>query len=137
MITQLPFGKVADREVTEYCIRNNTGMFVNILNYGGIVSKIYARDKYNDPGDVVLGFDSMDGYLKPNNPYIGALVGRYANRIAEARFTLDGKEYQLAVNNNGNALHGGLRGFDKVFWDVKLETDEKNTIQLTYDSPDG
>src|SRR5688500_2499859 len=118
MITQLPFGNTDNKQVTEYCIKNNTGMFVNILNYGAIVTKSYVRYKYNELGDVVMRFDNIEGYLKMNNPYIGSVVGRYANRIAKSRFTLEGKVYQLAVNNTGNALHGGLKGFDKACWNV-------------------
>jgi aldose 1-epimerase len=86
-------------------------------------------------GDVILGYDSLSGYMQTGNPYFGCLVGRYANRIANAKFSLDGKEYTLAANNNGNALHGGLKGFDKLMWAVKLFTD--STILLSRNSSDG
>ena len=95
-------------------------MVVKILNYGGTVTDIITPDKNGKMGNVVLGFDSLSGYLQTGNPYFGCLVGRYANRIANAKFTLDGKEYTLAANNGANTLHGGLKGFDKVIWTVKL-----------------
>src|SRR6185436_9352986 len=89
-ITKKPFGNYENNPVTEYTITNSNGMQVGILNYGGTVTKIMTPDKDNKMGDVVLGFDSFDGYLQKNNPYFSSLVGRYANRIAHAKFTLDG-----------------------------------------------
>jgi aldose 1-epimerase len=94
-----------------------------------------APDKNGKMGNVVLGYDSLAGYLQIGNPYFGCLVGRYANRIANAKFTLDGKEYPLAANNNGNTLHGGLKGFDKVIWTVKSVND--SSLSLSYLSKDG
>src|SRR6202022_154892 len=99
-----------------YTLTNPNGITVKILNYGGTITNIIVPDKKGEPGDVVLGFDSLSGYLQKNNPFFGSLVGRYANRIAHAKFTLDGKTYSLAANNNGNTLHGGIKGFDKVIW---------------------
>ncbi|MEJ7766338.1 MAG: aldose epimerase family protein, partial [Chitinophagaceae bacterium] len=95
---------------------------------------ILVPDKSGETGDVVLGFDSLSGYLQTGNPYFGALVGRYANRIANGKFSLEKNSYTLAANNNGNALHGGLKGFDKVVWTA--EPAEKS-LALTYDSKDG
>jgi Galactose mutarotase and related enzymes len=86
-------------------------------------------------GDVVLGFENFSGYMQKNEPYMGALVGRYANRIANAKFTLDGKPYKLAPNNFGNSLHGGNVGFDKVIWNVEKIGD--SSLKLTYQSKDG
>lgn len=129
-----PFGKVYDKEVMQYTFTNTKGMVVKIINYGGIITDIITPDRNGKAGDVVLGFDSLSGYLQKGNPYFGALVGRYANRLANAKFVLDGKIYTLAANNNGNALHGGLKGFDKVIWDAKQSG---NTLILTYDSKDG
>src|SRR5690242_21021688 len=95
-ITEKAFGNYENNPVTEYTITNSSGMQVSILNYGGTVTKIVTPDKNNKMGDVVLGFESLDGYLQKGNPYLGSLVGRYANRIANAKFTLDGKTYTLA-----------------------------------------
>ena len=111
-------------------------MQVRIINYGGIVTKIITPDKHGNIGDVVLGFESLQGYLQDDNPYMGCLIGRYANRIAQAKFTLDGKEYLLEANDRGQSLHGGHKGFDRVTW--KAEKIIENTaLQLTYKSPDG
>jgi len=115
-IVQHPFGKTADGDVTQYTLSNPAGMAVSILNYGGTITSIIVPDRRAVPGDVVLGFDSLSGYLQKNNPYIGASIGRYGNRIAHAKFLLEGKTYTLAANNGKNSLHGGLKGFDKVIW---------------------
>ena len=116
-------------------LTNPAGMQVGILNYGGTVTKIIVPDRHRKMGDVVLGFESFDGYQQKKDPYFGSLVGRYANRIAQAKFTLDGKIYTLAANNNGNSLHGGNKGFDKVLWTaVKLND---SSLKLTYLSKDG
>jgi aldose 1-epimerase len=133
-ITEKPFGNYENRPVTEYTITNTNGMQVSILNYGGTVTKIITPDKNKKMGDVVLGFESLDGYLQKSDPYFGSLVGRYANRIANAKFTLDGKTYTLAANNNGNSLHGGNKGFDKVLWTANKTSD--STLQLNYVSKD-
>jgi aldose 1-epimerase len=130
------FGQTNENEpVHLYTIRNDQGMEVKITNYGGIVTSIITPDKTGKAGNVVLGFDELESYLK-GHPFFGALAGRYANRIAKGKFTLDGKEYTLAVNNGPNHLHGGLKGFDKRVWQVQ-ELPEQNAIQLTYLSKDG
>lgn len=135
-ITERQIGTFEDNPVTEYTITNAAGMQVSILNYGGTVTRIITKDKSENDGDVVLGFDSLSGYLRKGNPFFGSLVGRYANRIANAKFTLDGKEYTLAANNNGQSLHGGIKGFDKVLWNAeKLSGD--SSLKLTYLSKDG
>src|SRR4029079_13268053 len=100
---------------------------------GGIVVSLKVPDKNGKFDDVVLGFNDLDSYLKPG-PYFGALIGRYGNRIAKGRFTLNGVEYKLAVNNGENALHGGIRGFDKVMWNAK---DTGTSLELSYLSKDG
>ena len=135
-MTSKPYGSVAGKPVTQYTLTNANGMSVSILNYGGTVTNIVVPDKSGKMGDVVLGFDSLHGYLQKNNPYFGCLVGRYANRIADARFSIDGKMYTLAANNNGNSLHGGLRGFDKVVWSA-APTGDGCGLKLTYVSKDG
>lgn len=134
-MTQQPYGEIGNEKITQYTLTNAHGMTVRIINYGGTVTNIIVPDKNGQPGDVSLGYDSLSGYLQSGNPYMGCLVGRYANRIGNARFTLDGKTYKLAANNNGNSLHGGLKGFDKVIWAVKPMGD--TSLVLTYTSKDG
>jgi aldose 1-epimerase len=120
-----------------YTLKNKNGMSMEVTNFGGIVMKLIAPDKNGKMGDVVLGFDKPQDYEKhPEHPYFGALIGRYGNRIAKGKFTLDGKDYTLAVNNGPNALHGGKKGFDKKFWTVE-ELKDQNALRLTYTSPDG
>ncbi|MES1216509.1 MAG: aldose epimerase family protein [Bacteroidota bacterium] len=135
-ITEKPFGSYEGKPVIEYTLTNANGMQVGIINYGGTVTKILTPDKNGEMGDVILGYDSLSGFLQEGNPYFGALIGRYGNRIGKAKFTLDGKEYTLAANNGGNSLHGGIKGFDKVYWNIeKLPGD--SSLKLTYLSKDG
>jgi aldose 1-epimerase len=129
-----PYGKFENKDVLQYTLTNAKGVVVKIINYGGIITDIMVPDRDGNMGNVVLGYDSLSGYLQKGNPYFGAVVGRYANRIANGKFTIDGNTYTLAANNNGNSLHGGLKGFDKVIWDTKQSD---NTLTLTYDSKDG
>ncbi|HEU5166542.1 MAG TPA: aldose epimerase family protein, partial [Chitinophagaceae bacterium] len=129
------YGMLGTDSVFQYTLSNKNGMVVKILNYGGTVTDIITPDKNGKMGDVVLGYESLDGYTQTGNPYFGCLVGRYANRIANAKFKLDGKDYTLAANNDGNTLHGGLKGFDKVIWSVKLFND--SSLLLSYLSKDG
>lgn len=138
-ITHEPFGNTLDGKPVEiYTLRNDNGMTVRIMTYGGIIQSIQVPDKNGQMGDVVLGYDTLDGYLT-NSPYFGALIGRYGNRIALGHFTLDGHEYTLATNNAPNSLHGGNKGFDKRVWtvlDAKVE-DQGPVLKLAYTSPDG
>lgn len=134
-MTVKDWGMIGSDSVKQYTLANGNGMQVSILNYGGTVTNIITPDRNKQPGDVVLGFDSLAGYQQTGNPYFGCLVGRYANRIAQGKFTLDEQSYQLAQNNNGNALHGGLKGFDKVIWKAVPLGD--SSLQLTYTSKDG
>ena len=133
-----PYGKTASgQEVELYTLSNRNGVEAAITNYGGIVVSLKAPDRDGKLADVVLGFDSLDGYLKPN-PYFGALIGRYGNRIAKGKFTLNGAAYTLARNNGENALHGGLRGFDKQVWSARdVSTGGTPRLELTYASKDG
>ena len=132
------YGEVDGEKVIQYTLTNPSGMIVKILNYGGTVTDIIVPDKAGKMGNVVLGYDSLSGYLQNGNPYFGCLVGRYANRIANAKFTLDGKEYKLAPNNDGNTLHGGLKGFDKRVWKAgSINTDSIASLKFTYDTKDG
>jgi aldose 1-epimerase len=132
------FGKTPEGvEVRLYTLQNAHGMRATITNYGGIVTSLVVPDRTGQPGDVVLGFDSLEGYLR-GSPYFGAIVGRYANRIARARFSLDGASYHLAANDHGNALHGGTRGFDKVVWEATPDPDSaRAALRLHYVSADG
>jgi aldose 1-epimerase len=131
------FGKTGGRDVSLYTLVNKNGMVVKITNYGGIIASIMMPDKKGRFGDIVLGYDSLSQYIK-NNPYFGALVGRYANRIAGGKFTLDGKKYNLAVNNGKNHLHGGIQGFDKVVWQATEFLDSTQAgVVMTYLSKDG
>lgn len=137
-ITKETFGKTADgQNVDLYTIRNARGFEAKITNYGGIVVSLRVPDRNGKFADVVLGFNDFDSYLK-NDPYLGAIIGRYGNRIAKGRFTLNGAVYQLAVNNGENHLHGGIKGFDKVVWTgVARSTKGGPEIVLTYLSKDG
>jgi aldose 1-epimerase len=138
-IVKSPFGHTPSGAAVElFTLRNQHGMEARIATYGGIVTKLTAPDSKGDYADVVLGYDSLDGYLK-DSPYFGALIGRYGNRIAQGRFTLDGVEHTLAVNNGPNALHGGRIGFDKVVWTVTRAsvTAAGPQLALSYTSPDG
>lgn len=117
-----------------YTLTNNNGVEVSITNYGGTVTSIKVPDRNGVFGDIVLGYDTIEEYMR-NPRYLGALIGRYANRIAGGRFSLNGVEYQLAQNNNGaNHLHGGMRGFDKRIWKV---SETPASLHLEYFSPDG
>jgi aldose 1-epimerase len=133
-----PFGTTDDSvPVSIYTMKNSNGMEARITNYGGILVSLLVPDKTGRLEDVVLGYDSLSSYVK-NNPYFGALIGRYGNRIAKGKFTLDGKEYSLAINNGANTLHGGVKGFDKVVWDAKEQKGKTGqSLVLTYFSKDG
>lgn len=136
-ITQTPFGQADGRAVELFTLRNARGAEAKICNYGGIVVSLKVPDRNGNLDDVVLGYDNLDGYLK-NNPYFGALIGRYGNRIAKARFTLDGKVYTLTANDGPNSLHGGVKGFDKVVWTARpAQTSAGSALELTYASKDG
>lgn len=134
-ITERPFGIFENKPVTEYTLTNSNGMQVSVINYGATLTRIITADRNGVPGNVILGFDSLDGYFKTSDQYIGSIVGRYCNRIAHANFLLDGKKYNLANNNNNNSLHGGLKGFDKAWWNVEKQDD--CSLKLTYLSKDG
>lgn len=123
--------------VHKYSLTNKNGMSVDVITYGGIIKSLTAPDKNGEYKNIVLGYDSLSQYIK-NNPYFGAIIGRYGNRIAKGKFSLDGKEYSLETNNELNHLHGGTKGFDKVVWDVLAteKNDSMCSIKLSYTSPD-
>jgi len=123
--------------IDSYTLRNANGIVASVINYGGRLVSLHAPDRVGASGEIVLGFDSLDPYLH-KNPFFGALVGRYANRIAKGEFWLEGIKYTLARNNGENAMHGGLRGFDKVAWTAHvIESEAEPTLELTYLSADG
>ena len=137
-VTKQVWGKTAAGEAVDlYTLTNATGASVQVATLGGTVVSVKVPDKTGALGDVVLGFDSLDGYLGPH-PFFGVLVGRYGNRIGNARFALDGKTYTLAKNNGVNSLHGGLKGFDKYVWKTReVASPDGLAIELTHVSPDG
>ena len=137
-IKKQAFGKTADGEnVDLYTLTNTNGLKAKIMTYGGIVTSLETPDRNGNFADIVLGCDSLDEYIK-GSPYFGALIGRFGNRIAKGKFTLDGVEYTLATNNGPNHLHGGIKGFDKVVWNAKqMQTDQGPALKLTYRSRDG
>lgn len=132
------FGTGPNGEAVDiYTLTNQDGMEAKITNYGGIVTSLKVKDADGNLDDVVLGFDNLQAYVD-NNPYFGALVGRYGNRIAKGKFTIDGTTYELDTNNMGNHLHGGLKGFDKVVWTAEpQQSEDGQQLVLTYTSPDG
>lgn len=137
-VTKQLFGHLTDgREVHRYTISNGNGMVVSLTNYGGIITSIITPDRDGNPGDVVLGFDSLSRYLK-GHPHMGPLIGRYSGYVANGKFSIDGVPYQLATNSGANHLHGGLKAFDKVLWNAEeVKTLEGHGVKLTYKSPDG
>jgi aldose 1-epimerase len=137
-VTVAPFGRMPDGKAVEvYTLRNARGMEVRAITYGAIIQSIRVPDRSARLGDVTLGYDSLPGYLT-DSPYFGAVVGRYANRIARGRFTLGGRTYRLATNNGPNHLHGGVKGFDKVVWEAKsFQRGDTAGVEFQHTSPDG
>ena len=127
--------EVNGKETDLFILKNKNEMEIAVTNYGGFVVAVMAPDKNGDYADVVLGHSSLDDYQHTPEPYLGSLVGRYGNRIAGGKFTLEGKEYTLAINNGPNTLHGGLTGFNAVVWDA--EQLNSQTLKLNYLSVDG
>jgi len=136
-MTNKVFGQTSDGTAYLYTVKNKNGMEVSISNYGGIITNLKTPDKNGAMADVVLGFDSLSGYLSSANPYFGGIIGRYGNRIAKGKFTLNGEVYKLATNDNTNHLHGGEKGFDKVMWNIKeIKGGDALGVELTYRSKD-
>ena len=135
-MTRAPFGKTPDGSVVEvFTLRNTQGMEMKVINYGAIITSVRVPDRAGRLADVVLGFDSLDGYLT-SHPYFGTVVGRYGNRIANGQFTLDGRTYKLAINNPPNHLHGGKKGFDKFVWKAEPLSGRLG-VAFSRTSPDG
>jgi aldose 1-epimerase len=137
-VKRAPFGQMPDGAAVEiFTLTNARGIEVRTVPYGAIVVSIKVPDRDGRLDDVVLGFEALDGYVK-RHPYFGAVVGRYGNRIANGRFTLDGRTYQLATNDGPNHLHGGIKGFDKLLWNAEpFERDGSTGVVYTLSSPDG
>ncbi|MCT4672164.1 MAG: galactose mutarotase [Prolixibacteraceae bacterium] len=141
-IVSQPFGNTKEnKEVLLFRLENDKNLIVKITNYGAIVTDIQMPNKEGLSDHIALGFDSLEKYTSQeyidNCPYFGAIAGRYANRIKEGKFSIDGKEYQLAVNNGPNALHGGIVGLDKVVWNAEMEQEENEvSLILTYKAKD-
>ena len=142
-VTKSSFGTLPDgRAVDRYTLRNSRGMSVSILTYGGIIQSLYAPDRRGREANVALGFANIDGYTNAayikSNPYFGAIIGRYGNRIANGQFKLNGTTYQLDINNPPNSLHGGFQGFNVKVWNAeKIQTPRTVGVKLTYHSPAG
>lgn len=135
-ITKKPFGEFENTPVTAYTLSNENGMQVTVINYGATITQIITPDHNGTSGNVILGFSSLDGYIQNGHQYQGCTVGRYANRIANSTFTLDGNTYQLSGNHKNFCLHGGIKGFDKRWWNID-EQEDGNNLKLTYFSKDG
>jgi len=137
-VVKSDFGKTTDgASVDLYTLTNKHGLIAKISTYGAILTELHVPDRQGKISNVVLGFDNLEGYLK-GHPYFGSTVGRVANRIAKGKFSLDGKEYTLAVNNGPNSLHGGLKGFDKQIWKATVvKNPDGPSVKLAYRSADG
>lgn len=137
MIQQCAFGKMPTGErIDEYTLTNIHGLILKVITYGGIVTQLHVPDKNGRLADVVLGFDNLEQYLV-GHPYFGCITGRVAGRLTHGKFSLDGKNYSLAINNPPNHLHGGKVGFDKRVWRAEIISDGKERLRLSYLSPDG
>jgi len=137
-VTKSSFGNLPDGTAVDlYTLSNQKGVVCKVMTCGAIITELHVPDRDGKMGDIVLGFDNLDQYVK-GHPYFGAAIGRVGNRIAKGKFTLDGHTYTLATNNGPNALHGGLKGFDKVVWKAQpIEVKGGAAVKFTYTSPDG
>ncbi|WP_316737243.1 aldose epimerase family protein [Pedobacter aquatilis] len=141
-IKQIPTGNIINgEEVIAIELTNSKGTYVKIYNYGAIINNFIVKNANGDMQDIVLGFDDFNQYFDEdyleNNPHIGAVIGRYANRIKSASFKIDGETYHLAKNNNSDSLHGGIDGFDKKVWDIVDFDEDNQSVTLQYESVDG
>jgi len=135
-ITKVIYGEMPDgTTVDKYTLENSNGMKIEMISYGGIITSWTAPNNKGTYENVVLGYDSLGQYIE-ETPYFGAIIGRFGNRIAKGKFSIDGTEYTLETNDGSNHLHGGVKGFDKVLWTVTA-LEESNTLKLTYLSKDG
>ena len=137
-LQQQPYGMVKPGAYADlFTLSNQHGVVVAFTNYGGIITNVHTPDRHGQSGDIVLGYDKLEEYVA-KNPFFGCLVGRFGNRIAQAKFTLNGKEYALLKNNGQNHLHGGAVGFDKVLWAAEpFSKPDAVGVELSYTSADG
>lgn len=136
-VQSAPFGTAEGRTVQLFTLKNPNGLVAKVTNWGATLTEMHVPDRAGKPGDVVLGFDTLERYQQPH-PFFGCIAGRVANRIAGAKFTLDGREYVLAANNGKNHIHGGRKGFDKHLWDAEAkETADGPSVRMWRTSPDG
>lgn len=136
-IKKRPFGMVDGKPADLFVLENSNHLEMKVTNYGGIVVSLVVPDRDGNMDDIVLGYNQLEAYVK-HNPYFGAIIGRYGNRIGNAQFTLEGQKYTLAKNDGENNLHGGIKGFDKVVWDAKPVMDDDYVgLILKYLSKDG
>jgi len=137
-VQKQPFGRTPEGTAVEiYTLTNDKGLKARVMTYGATLVSLEVPDRTGKPGDIVLGYEALDEYVK-NSPYFGSIVGRYGNRIAKGKFVLDGVTYRLATNNGENHLHGGLKGYDKVVWDAEPVREEGIVgVKLSYLSRDG
>ena len=137
LITKQAYGETDGKKVYLYTLTNTNGLKAEIINFGGIITKLYVPDRKGNFADIVLGCDTLEDYISKGG-YFGALIGRYGNRIAKGKFKLNGVEYKLAQNNGENHLHGGIKGFNKVVWDAEeMKADNGIALKLFYLSEDG
>jgi len=137
-VQKQPFGRTPEGTAVEiYALTNDKGLKARVMTYGATLVSLEVPDRTGKPGDIVLGYEALDGYIK-NSPYFGSTVGRYGNRIAKGKFTLDGATYRLATNNGENHLHGGIKGFDKVVWKAEPARGDGDVgVKFSYLSKDG
>ncbi len=137
-VERTPFGNLDDgTPVDAFTLRSAGDLVAKVISYGATLAKLWVPDRNNSLGDIVLGFDDLKGYLGPH-PHFGGIIGRFANRIAKGKFTLDGREYQLAINDPPNSLHGGIKGFDRAVWAATPSTIPSiAAVRFTCASPDG
>ena len=138
-ISKTSYGTLPDgREVHAFTLKNQAGLTARVMTRGATLIEPHAPDRAGRLTDITLGYDTLEGWLRPGNPYMGCIVGRYANRIAGGKFSLEGTDYSLAVNNGPNSLHGGLKGFDKAVWQAEeVATDDGVAVCFAHTSPDG
>ncbi|MBL0145244.1 MAG: hypothetical protein IPP48_05335 [Chitinophagaceae bacterium] len=135
-VIESSFGIFEGKPVTKYTISSSDGLQVSIINYGATITNILMPDKEGIPGDIVLGFENLEGYINASGVYMGSICGRYANRIANGKFSINNTAYQLSKNDGNNMLHGGFKGFDKVYWNASI-LPEKDGVVFSYLSKDG
>jgi aldose 1-epimerase len=137
MIQKRTFGEIPSGErIDEYALTNKNGLCLKVITYGGIVTQLWVPDREGRLADVVLGFGNLEQYLA-GHPYFGCITGRVAGRLTEGKFSIDGKGFQLAINDPPNHLHGGMVGFDKRIWSATVISEQESRLQLDYHSPDG